>query len=307
MASQSLLAESYCLGMDNRAEVREFLISRRAKLTPQQAGLPDVGQPSRARLAPRRGRRPRRGEHRVLLQTGTRRPRRRLRHRPRRDRPRPPTRRRRTGPPVPPRPRRRRHQRGNAAPPPHRETLDTPAQPAMGPGHHHRAGHRPKRADGPAGDQPPRPSHALLAVRHATRAASRTSPATPSSTTTHTASTPTGTPPPTPAWPSCAPKPAATPMTRVCTTSSGSCPPAARTSAAAGARHNVRYHGAGTKHFHHHVVGNLELAYESVDMISEPGLTMTIYAAEPGSRPNMPCPPRILDSHPRRRHSARES
>jgi transcriptional regulator with XRE-family HTH domain len=47
--------------------------------------------------------------------------------------------------------------------------------------------------------------------------------------------------------------------------------------------HNVRYHGAGTKHFHHQVVGDLELAYESVDMISEPGLTMTIYAAEPSS------------------------
>jgi hypothetical protein len=29
--------------VDNRAEVREFLISRRPKLTPQQAGLPDVG------------------------------------------------------------------------------------------------------------------------------------------------------------------------------------------------------------------------------------------------------------------------
>ena len=29
--------------MDNRAEVREFLISRRAKITPQQAGLPEVG------------------------------------------------------------------------------------------------------------------------------------------------------------------------------------------------------------------------------------------------------------------------
>jgi hypothetical protein len=26
--------------VDNRAEVREFLISRRAKITPQQAGLP---------------------------------------------------------------------------------------------------------------------------------------------------------------------------------------------------------------------------------------------------------------------------
>ena len=30
--------------VDNRAEVREFLTSRRAKITPQQAGLPDVGQ-----------------------------------------------------------------------------------------------------------------------------------------------------------------------------------------------------------------------------------------------------------------------
>jgi hypothetical protein len=45
--------------------------------------------------------------------------------------------------------------------------------------------------------------------------------------------------------------------------------------------HNVRPHGAGTKHFHHEAVGNLELAYESVDMISDPGLT--IYAAEPAS------------------------
>lgn len=47
--------------------------------------------------------------------------------------------------------------------------------------------------------------------------------------------------------------------------------------------HDVRTHGAGTKHFHHTVVGDLELAYESVDMISEPGLTLTIYSAEPAS------------------------
>ena len=47
--------------------------------------------------------------------------------------------------------------------------------------------------------------------------------------------------------------------------------------------HDVRYHGAGTKHFHHHVVGDLELAYESLDMISDPGLTLTLYAAEPAS------------------------
>ena len=30
--------------MDNRAEVREFLTTRRAKVTPRDAGLPDVGQ-----------------------------------------------------------------------------------------------------------------------------------------------------------------------------------------------------------------------------------------------------------------------
>ena len=47
--------------------------------------------------------------------------------------------------------------------------------------------------------------------------------------------------------------------------------------------HDVRLHGAGTKNFHHTDVGALELAYESVDMVSEPGLTLTIYAAEPAS------------------------
>ena len=30
--------------MDNRSEVREFLTSRRAKITPEQAGVPQVGQ-----------------------------------------------------------------------------------------------------------------------------------------------------------------------------------------------------------------------------------------------------------------------
>jgi transcriptional regulator with XRE-family HTH domain len=47
--------------------------------------------------------------------------------------------------------------------------------------------------------------------------------------------------------------------------------------------HDVRQHGSGTKRFHHPVVGELVLAYESVDMISEAGLTLTLYAAEPGS------------------------
>ncbi|MEU5660386.1 helix-turn-helix transcriptional regulator [Streptomyces sp. NPDC047737] len=47
--------------------------------------------------------------------------------------------------------------------------------------------------------------------------------------------------------------------------------------------HDVRHHGTGTKHFHHPAVGQLILAYEGLDMAAEPGLTLTIYTAEPGS------------------------
>jgi transcriptional regulator with XRE-family HTH domain len=47
--------------------------------------------------------------------------------------------------------------------------------------------------------------------------------------------------------------------------------------------HDVRTHGTGTKQFHHHIVGDLTLAYESLDLRAEPGLIMTIYAAEPDS------------------------
>lgn len=46
---------------------------------------------------------------------------------------------------------------------------------------------------------------------------------------------------------------------------------------------NVRTHGTGVKNFHHRIVGDLTLAYESMDLRAEPDLTMTIYAAEPGS------------------------
>lgn len=47
--------------------------------------------------------------------------------------------------------------------------------------------------------------------------------------------------------------------------------------------HNVRTHAGGTKHYHHHVVGELDLAYETMDLRSEPGLSMTIFTAEPAS------------------------
>ncbi|WP_030257208.1 helix-turn-helix transcriptional regulator [Streptomyces violens] len=47
--------------------------------------------------------------------------------------------------------------------------------------------------------------------------------------------------------------------------------------------HNVRLHGTGIKRFHHSAVGELTVAYEGLEMAAEPGLTLTIYTAEPGS------------------------
>jgi hypothetical protein len=49
------------------------------------------------------------------------------------------------------------------------------------------------------------------------------------------------------------------------------------------ADHNVRSHGAGTKRFHHPVVGELTLAYEELAITAEPGLVLMVYTAEPGS------------------------
>jgi transcriptional regulator with XRE-family HTH domain len=49
------------------------------------------------------------------------------------------------------------------------------------------------------------------------------------------------------------------------------------------ADHNVRTHGSGTKRFHHPVVGELTLVYEELAVTAEPGLVLLVYTAEPGS------------------------
>lgn len=49
------------------------------------------------------------------------------------------------------------------------------------------------------------------------------------------------------------------------------------------AAHNVRFHRTGTKRLNHPVVGELELSYEAFEMPADPGLTMQTYTAEPGS------------------------
>jgi transcriptional regulator with XRE-family HTH domain len=47
--------------------------------------------------------------------------------------------------------------------------------------------------------------------------------------------------------------------------------------------HNVRTHGTGTKRFRHPVAGELILAYEELAITADPGLVLMVYTAEPGS------------------------
>ncbi|MDI9948052.1 helix-turn-helix transcriptional regulator [Rhodococcus sp. IEGM 1305] len=47
--------------------------------------------------------------------------------------------------------------------------------------------------------------------------------------------------------------------------------------------HDVRTHGSGSKRFNHPLVGEINLAYEELILTAEPGLVLMIYTAEPGS------------------------
>jgi transcriptional regulator with XRE-family HTH domain len=49
------------------------------------------------------------------------------------------------------------------------------------------------------------------------------------------------------------------------------------------ARHDVRAHARGSKEFNHPVVGPLTLRYDHLQLAAEPGLTMITYTAEPGT------------------------
>jgi transcriptional regulator with XRE-family HTH domain len=49
------------------------------------------------------------------------------------------------------------------------------------------------------------------------------------------------------------------------------------------AAHNVRYHRTGVKRLHHPIVGDLELVYEAFELPADPGLSLSTYTAEPGS------------------------
>jgi transcriptional regulator with XRE-family HTH domain len=49
------------------------------------------------------------------------------------------------------------------------------------------------------------------------------------------------------------------------------------------AAHNVRLHRTGVKHFSHPVVGRLDLDFDAMELPAERGLTLTAYTAEPGT------------------------
>jgi len=49
------------------------------------------------------------------------------------------------------------------------------------------------------------------------------------------------------------------------------------------AAHDVRQHRTGVKRFHHPLVGEMTLAYESMELTADPGLRLNAYMAEPAS------------------------
>lgn len=49
------------------------------------------------------------------------------------------------------------------------------------------------------------------------------------------------------------------------------------------AAHDVQFHRTGRKQLHHPIVGDLDLTYEAFELPADPGLRMLVYTAEPGS------------------------
>jgi transcriptional regulator with XRE-family HTH domain len=49
------------------------------------------------------------------------------------------------------------------------------------------------------------------------------------------------------------------------------------------ASQNVRFHRSGLKDIHHPVVGDLHLGFEAMDLPADPGMSLIVYSAEPGT------------------------
>jgi transcriptional regulator with XRE-family HTH domain len=49
------------------------------------------------------------------------------------------------------------------------------------------------------------------------------------------------------------------------------------------ARHDVKYHRTGRKRLHHPIVGDLDLSFEALELPADPGLRINVYTAEPAT------------------------
>src|SRR5215218_7695774 len=222
------------------------------------------------------------GEHRVLLQARARRPGWGLGGRAVLDHPRPPPRRRRAGPPVRPGPGRRRHQHPRAAPAPCGQAVDPAPEPAVDPGRgHRRARLCPQRPHGPAGRQPARPS--VLRRRLRRPPASRQSRPVRLPRPARPPVLPRLGPPRRHLRRHLAPEAGRDPHDKDLQNLVGELSTRSDEFRQRWGAHNVRHHGSGAKTYHHPIVGELTLAYEGLELAAEPGLTLTIYTAEPGS------------------------
>ena len=112
----------------------------------------------------------------------------------------------------------------------------------------------------------------------------RTRPATSSSTAVPRASTGNGIASPPMSWRSCARKRGATRTTASSRTSSGSSRPAASSSERSGRHTTSAPTTPASKRVRHPLVGELDLSFEAMELVADPGLTMFVYTAEPGSR-----------------------
>ncbi|PNH78709.1 helix-turn-helix transcriptional regulator [Arthrobacter sp. AFG20] len=49
------------------------------------------------------------------------------------------------------------------------------------------------------------------------------------------------------------------------------------------ARHDVKHHRTGRKRLHHPIVGDMDLSFEALELPADPGLRINVYTADPGT------------------------
>ena len=263
-------------------EIREFLSTRRARITPEQAGLPAYGGNRRVKGLRREEVAMLAGvsvDYYVRMERGS------LAGasesvldalanalQARRGRARPPLR---PGP--------RESAQSTSRRQPHAATPGAPGDPAGARRDDRRPGMGAQRSARHPRDEPAGPGALLAGARrpappgqhHPLRLPGPGRGARSSSSTTTRSPT---TPPP-----CCASRPAATRTTRPSSSWSANCPPSSELFRQRWASQDVRFHRSGRKRLRHPAVGQLDLDFEALELPSEPGLHLNVYTAPAGT------------------------